>query len=73
MEVTTPKAQLQSFYLHYIPGVRVAVTIKHTLQDVDGIIKIDTSNPSALAAVESFFATKVIPWLEAKGLVFTET
>jgi len=70
MNVTTPEAQLQSFYLHYVPGVRVTVTIKHTLQDVDGTIKINTSSPAALAAVEDFFATKVIPWLEIKGMIF---
>ena len=72
MQVATPKAQVQSFYLRYIPGDKVAVTIAHTLQGIDGTIEIDTSNPAALAAVENFFATKVIPWLEARGMVFTE-
>ena len=72
MQVATPKAQVQAFYLRYIPGDKVTVTIAHTLQDVDGTIEVDTSDPTALAAVENFFATKVIPWLKAKGLVFTE-
>lgn len=70
MQVTMPKSQVQSFYLRYIPRDKVAVTIAHTLQGVDGTIEIDTSNPAALAAVENFFTTKVIPWLEAKGVIF---
>ena len=70
MEIITPEAQIQSFYLQYVPGVRVVVTIKHGFQDIAGTITIDASEPTALAAVENFFATKVIPWLEAKGLSF---
>ena len=70
MQVVMPKSQVQSFYLRYIPGDKVAVTIAHTLQDVGGTIEIDTSNPAALAVVETFFATKVIPWLVAKGITF---